>query len=84
MFVSAPSALCPGSLDGSLAAQACLALFDALGREAAVFFDGPLEAGLHRLGFDASALAPGVYLLRTVVTDAHGVRTLASRVTVAR
>ncbi|HYE95916.1 MAG TPA: T9SS type A sorting domain-containing protein, partial [Rubricoccaceae bacterium] len=41
-----------------------VALYDALGREAAVLHAGPLGPGPHAFSFDASALLPGVYLVR--------------------
>ncbi|HEX8385173.1 MAG TPA: serine hydrolase [Rubricoccaceae bacterium] len=39
-------------------------VFDVLGREVAQLHDGPLGTGAHRLAFDATALAPGVYVVR--------------------
>jgi hypothetical protein len=54
--------------------------FDALGRRVAVLLDGALGAGTHPLTLDASALPPGVYLVR-----ATGAGLALSRtVTVAR
>jgi hypothetical protein len=41
-----------------------LALYDILGQEAAVVFDGISEAGVQHKTFDASALATGVYFAR--------------------
>jgi hypothetical protein len=41
-----------------------LAVYDALGREAAVLVRSVLEAGEHSVQFDASNLASGTYLLR--------------------
>jgi hypothetical protein len=41
-----------------------VAVYDALGREAAVLHDGPMAAGAHALALDGSALAPGVYVVR--------------------
>jgi hypothetical protein len=41
-----------------------LAVYDVLGRQVAVLMDGVPAAGTHNLTFDASALTPGVYLLR--------------------
>ena len=39
-----------------------LRVFDLLGRVVATVFEGRLEAGRHVVRFDASRLAPGVYL----------------------
>jgi hypothetical protein len=41
-----------------------LALYDLLGREAAVVFDGLCPAGEHRRSFDGARLATGVYFAR--------------------
>ena len=57
-----------------------LSVHDALGREVAVLADGPLAAGTHRFDLDASALAPGLYVVRA--TTASGAAT--QRLTVAR
>ena len=57
-----------------------LEVFDALGRRMATVHEGALEAGTHALGFDGSALTPGVYLYR--LTTAGGTR--AGQMTVAR
>lgn len=46
------------------AGPARLSVLDVLGREVAVLVDGPLAAGAQAVRLDASALAPGVYLLR--------------------
>ncbi len=46
------------------AGPARITLYDALGREVAVAFDAPMEAGLHAVPFDASALPSGLYVLR--------------------
>ncbi len=45
-------------------AKVRLALYDVLGRGSAVVFDGMAEVGRHETGFDASALATGVYFAR--------------------
>ncbi|HEX9950451.1 MAG TPA: endonuclease [Rubricoccaceae bacterium] len=61
-------------------AAAHVDVVDALGRVVATLHDGPLGAGQTRLGLDASALAPGVYVVR-----AHlGVEVTALRIVVVR
>jgi hypothetical protein len=55
--------------------------FDALGRSVAVLHDGFLPSGFHAMAFDASALAPGLYVVRA--SSAGGERA-AGRVIVAR
>jgi hypothetical protein len=39
-------------------------MFDVLGREVAVLKDGFVEAGTHRVAFDGSGLASGIYFAR--------------------
>ncbi|HLA64666.1 MAG TPA: PQQ-binding-like beta-propeller repeat protein [Rhodothermales bacterium] len=46
------------------AEAATVAVYDALGRRVAVLHDGALAAGTHAFSLDASALPPGVYVLR--------------------
>jgi hypothetical protein len=46
------------------AATVRLAVYDVLGREVAVLADGEVEPGTHEAGFDGSALASGLYLVR--------------------
>ena len=55
-------------------------VWDALGREVARLWDGPVGTGTVALALDTSALAPGVYLARA---EADG-RALTVRLTVAR
>jgi len=58
-----------------------LALYDALGREATVLFDGPIgDGGLQFVTFDGNQLAPGTYIAH--LSTADGRRSL--RLTVAR
>lgn len=49
------------------AADASVTVWDAVGREVARLWDGPLAAGDHRFALDGAALAPGVYLARVAV-----------------
>ncbi|MFZ5432802.1 MAG: S8 family serine peptidase [Calditrichota bacterium] len=46
------------------AARVRLALYDVLGREAAVVFEGISETGMHEQVFDARGLATGIYFAR--------------------
>ncbi|MEM0962816.1 MAG: Ig-like domain-containing protein [Bacteroidota bacterium] len=62
------------------ATPARIAVYDLLGREAAVVWDGPLAAGEHSLPLDVAALSPGVYVARAEL--AGGAATV--RLTVAR
>jgi hypothetical protein len=62
-----------------------VAVYDALGRRVAVLSSGRLEAGEHALALDGSALAPGVYVVRAVVTPEGGAtRVLTQRLTLVR
>jgi hypothetical protein len=56
------------------------AVYDLLGRAVAVLHEGPLAAGQHRLGWEAGALSPGLYLVRA---EAGG-EAVSRAVTVAR
>jgi hypothetical protein len=62
-------------------AEVRLAVFDVLGREVAVLAEGRLEAGAHRLVFDASGLPSGAYVAR-LTTDAG--RSQTQRLTLLR
>ncbi|HYE94681.1 MAG TPA: T9SS type A sorting domain-containing protein, partial [Rubricoccaceae bacterium] len=62
------------------AGHARVALYDVLGREAALIHDGPLAAGALALALDASPFPPGVYLVRV---EAGGAA-LTRRLTVGR
>ena len=68
-------------LDLPAPAEVRVAVYDVLGRRVATLAAGPLGAGLHRLPFDASRLAPGAYVVRAGV---GGGAALVRRVTVAR
>ncbi len=62
------------------AAEARVVVFDVLGRRVAVLADGPVEAGTHRFGLDATALPSGVYVVRAT-GEAF---TASQRITVVR
>jgi hypothetical protein len=51
------------------AADVRLSVYDMLGREVSVLVDGRRDAGEHRLTFDGSALASGVYVYRLRAGD---------------
>ncbi len=51
------------------ATQVSLVVSDFLGREVARLVDGPMEAGYHRVTFDASHLPSGTYLYRLQVDN---------------
>ena len=53
-----------------------MVLYDALGREAAVLVDGERPAGMQSAEIDATALAPGVYVVRLYTERATQTRTL--------
>lgn len=50
------------------AAEVRLSVYDVLGRRVAVLAEGHYEGGRHEMGLAASALAPGVYVVRAAVT----------------
>ncbi len=52
------------SFDMPYGAPATLKVYDVLGREVATLADGMLEAGTHRVTFDGTGLASGVYIYR--------------------
>ncbi len=58
------------TFDVAETAAARLVVYDVLGREVATLVDGPLEAGTHRVTFDAAGLSAGTYVYRLVVGDA--------------
>ncbi len=66
-------------LSSASSAAARVTVSDALGRQVAVLHDGPLAAGPSTFTWDASAAAPGVYVVRLDGADAA-----TRRVTVVR
>jgi len=56
------------------AAETSLKVFDVLGREVATLVNAPMEVGVHRVIFDASALASGVYFYRVEAGEFRAVR----------
>ena len=62
------------------AGPARLALYDALGREVAVAWDGAMAVGRHSVPLDTSRLPAGIYVLRL----ATGAETATQRLTVVR
>ncbi len=63
------------------AAEVAVAVYDVLGRCVATLAEGRVEAGSHRLPFDASMLPAGIYVVRAEI---GGVRTPSQRLTVVR
>ena len=61
-------------------ADATVTVYDLLGRAVATPLAGALPAGAHRAPVDASALAPGVYVVRATV----GTAVASARLVVAR
>lgn len=57
--------------------DARVAVYDVLGREVAVLADGAFTSGSHSLRFDASALAPGAYVVRLTTDRATVSRTVS-------
>lgn len=53
-----------------------LKVYDILGREVAVLWDGPQSAGAHEIRFDASTLSSGVYFVRLVTESESFVRSI--------
>jgi len=48
-----------------------LRLYNLLGEEVMVLFDGQLEGGTHEVGMDASKIAPGIYHYRLNARSAN-------------
>ena len=66
--------------DLAVAGPVRLTVHDLLGREVAVVAEGHRVAGAHRASLEASALAPGLYLLRLDAPDgAHTTRLTLAR-----
>jgi photosystem II stability/assembly factor-like uncharacterized protein len=57
-------AAAPGGLTGLDSRRVALAVYDLLGRQVALLFDGKLEPGPHEFRFDGAGLASGVYICR--------------------
>ncbi len=51
-----------------------LAVYDITGRTVALLFEGVQDAGIHQLGFDASALSSGTYFVRIESGDYTAIR----------
>ncbi len=68
------------ALDVPKSGRVAVSVYDALGRRVAVLVDAEVEAGTHRLLWDASALPSGLYLVRATGVGATAVQ----RVTLVR
>jgi photosystem II stability/assembly factor-like uncharacterized protein len=51
-----------------------LKVYDMLGREVRTLFEGNLDAGEHRINFDAAGLASGTYMIRLVTPQGTSTR----------
>lgn len=49
-----------------------ISLFDMLGNQTNILYEGKLEKGLHMLTFSPNQLSPGVYTLQIIARDAEG------------
>jgi len=67
-----PETVIEFSLPG--AAVTSLKVFDVLGREVATLVGAPMNAGVHRVTFDASAFSSGVYFYRVEAGEFRAVR----------
>lgn len=66
----------PGERGRGEGGRVRLAVYDLLGREVAVVMDGVARPGEHRVAFDGSALASGVYLYRLEAAGRVSTRTM--------
>jgi hypothetical protein len=53
-----------------------IAVYDLVGREAAVLLDGPVSAGQHTVTFDATSMPSGTYLVRLQSDSGIAARTI--------
>ncbi|NTV52808.1 MAG: T9SS type A sorting domain-containing protein [Candidatus Firestonebacteria bacterium] len=58
-------------------AKVTIEVFNVAGEKVLTLTDSPTNAGVVRTSYDASKLAPGIYLYRARIEDADGVRTFA-------
>ena len=65
-------------------AEVSVVVYDLLGRSVQTPDVGTLAAGAHRVPLSVAGLAPGVYVVRAVVTTAAGAEVQSVRLTVAR
>ena len=82
-FVAAPNPARGATalrLTTAIPLDARVAVWDVLGREVAVLWDGPVSAGTQAFVLDTAGLAPGLYVARADMGD----RSLTVRLTVAR
>lgn len=59
-------------------------VFDLVGRHIGMFVDGELEAAVYQLRVEGTGLAPGVYVVRALVSGGGEVHTMARRFTLVR
>lgn len=59
-----------------VASEVSVAVYDVLGREVAVLYEGSLAAGTHKLAFDGDALPTGVYVVRATGDGMHATQRL--------
>jgi hypothetical protein len=68
--------LAPSGVEGSAARIVTLKVFDLLGREVATLVDGRMEAGTHKVVWNASGFASGIYFYRLQCGESVLVRKL--------